>query len=48
VLDPDITNVRMVLTDHKGNLLDYPDALDWEAVLALQATLPEGFSPLEM
>lgn len=48
VLDPDITNVRMILTDHKGNLLDYPDTLDWEAVLALQATLPEGFAPLEM
>lgn len=48
VLDPDITNVRMILTDHKGNLLDYPESLDWEAVLALQATLPEGYAPLEM
>lgn len=48
VLDPDITNVRVILTDHKGNLLDFHEALEWEAVLALQATLPEGFAPLEM
>jgi hypothetical protein len=48
VLDPDITNVRVVLTDHKGRLLDYPESLDWEAVIALQATMPEGFAPLEM
>lgn len=48
VLDPDITNVRVVLTDHKGNLLDFHESLEWEAVMALQATLPEGFAPLEM
>ena len=48
VLDPDITNVRVILTDHKGNLLEYSEELDWEIVLSMQATLPEGFAPLEM
>ena len=48
VLDPDITNVRVILTDHKGNLLPYSEELDWEIVLSMQATLPEGYAPLEM
>lgn len=47
VLDPDITNVRVTLTDPRGNLLDYPETLDWDVVLALQRMLPEGFTPLE-
>lgn len=47
VLDPDINHIRVILTDHKGDLLEYSDELDWEIVLAMQAVVPEGFAPLE-
>jgi hypothetical protein len=47
VLDPDINHIRVILSDHKGNLLEYSDELDWEIVLAMQAVIPEGFAPLE-
>jgi hypothetical protein len=47
-LDSDIQYIRISLRDDKGNLLDYPPELDWEATLAIQSVLPEGFSPLEI
>ena len=47
-LDPDINHIRVILKDDHGDLLDYPESLDWEVVLALQPTVPEGFAPLEL
>jgi hypothetical protein len=45
-LDSELRFVRLTLRDEEGNLLDYPDNLRWEAHLGLQATVPDGFSPL--
>jgi hypothetical protein len=47
-LDQDINYVRIVLKDDYGEPLTYPDGLDWELVLAIEPTVPEGFAPLEM
>jgi len=47
-LDSDIQYIRISLRDDRGNLLDYPEELDWEVTLALQSALPEGFVPLEI
>lgn len=45
-LDSELRFVRLTLRDDEGRLLDYPDNLRWEAQLGLQATVPDGFSPL--
>lgn len=45
-LDNDIRFIRLTLRDEYGNLLEYPSGLLWEAQLSLQATVPDGFSPL--
>jgi hypothetical protein len=47
-LDSDIQYIRISLRDDRGNLIDYPDELDWEVILAIQSVLPEGFAPLEI
>lgn len=47
-LDANIGYVRIILKDEYDELLDYPDGLDWEIVLAMQSTIPEGFAPLEL
>lgn len=46
-LDSHIDNVSIRLLDDYGNDLPYFDDLDWEIVLSLLPTIPEGFSPLE-
>lgn len=45
-LDSELRFIRLTLRDEHGRLLDYPDNLTWEAHLGLQATVPDGFSPL--
>lgn len=45
-LDSELRFIRLTLRDEHGRLLEYPDNLVWEAQLGLQATIPEGFSPL--
>jgi hypothetical protein len=47
-LESDITNIRVILRDDRGNDLEYPEDLDWEITLAMIPTIPEGFAPLEM
>lgn len=47
-LDSDIQYIRISLRDDRGNLLDYPEELDWEAILVITSVIPEGFSPLEI
>jgi hypothetical protein len=47
-LEKDINNIRVILKDDKGDLLDYPSSLHWDIILSMQATIPEGFEPLEM
>ena len=46
-LESDITNIRVILKDERDNELSYPKELDWEIVLAMVSTIPEGFAPLE-
>jgi hypothetical protein len=45
-LDHDIRFIRLTLRDEYGNLLEYPSELMWEAQMGMQATIPDGFSPL--
>lgn len=47
-LEKDINHVRVILKDDNDQLLLYPDSLNWEIILSMQATIPEGFEPLEM
>lgn len=47
ILDPELNVVRIILKDDRENMLYYPDDLDWEVVLAIEAVSPEGFQPLE-
>lgn len=46
-LESDITNIRVILKDDHGNDLEYPEELEWELILALTSTVPEGFASLE-
>lgn len=48
VLDSHIDNITVTLEDEYGQELEYSDYLNWEIVLSVQATVPEGFAPLEM
>lgn len=45
-MDTDIRFIRLTLRDEYDNALEYPNELMWEAQLSLQATIPDGFSPL--
>jgi hypothetical protein len=47
ILDAELSSIRLTLQDPDGNLLEYPDNLTWEATLAIQSVIPEGFQPLE-
>lgn len=46
-LESDVSYVRISLKDEDGNDLEYPPELNWEVVLAMQSTVPDGFAPLE-
>lgn len=47
-LAPDIFYIRISLQDDYGNVLQYPEELDWQVDLAIQSAMPEGFVPLEI